>query len=46
MKTFITKIVKEDGSEWEGPEIHAQSWEDAKTKAQELGVILLGHLED
>jgi hypothetical protein len=38
-KTFITEVKNV------GPQIKANSWEEAELKAQELGVTLVGELE-
>jgi hypothetical protein len=45
LKTFVTnKII--DGERFEGENITAESFEEAEAKAKELGLIVLGHLED
>jgi hypothetical protein len=35
---FITHLLKDDGSKWEGPTIVALNWDDAETLAKELPV--------
>ena len=41
MKIFLTKFVH-DLKEYEGPDIHAETWEEAQLIAESQGLILEG----
>lgn len=43
MPTFLTEYAKDDGR-YEGPDIEADSWEDAQQQANALDVDVLGIL--
>ncbi len=41
MNTYLTETTRE-GKRWAGPDIKARYWEEAESRAKELGVKLLG----
>tara|TARA_R100001163_G_C5052172_1_gene188855 strand:- start:604 stop:786 length:183 start_codon:yes stop_codon:yes gene_type:complete len=45
MKIYITKFIH-DGKEYDGPNIHAHSADDAELIAESQGLEVLGELED
>ena len=45
MKIFLTKFVH-DLKEYEGPDIHAETWEEAELIAESQGLILEGELTE
>ena len=45
MKLFLTKFVH-DTKEYEGPDIHAETWEEAELIAELQGLILEGELTE
>jgi hypothetical protein len=45
MKIFLTTFVH-DTKEYEGPDIHAETWEEAQLIAESQGLILEGELTE
>lgn len=41
MSTYLTETTRE-GKRWAGPDIKARYWEEAESRAKELGVKLVG----
>ena len=45
MKIFLTTFVH-DTKQYEGPDIHAETWEEAELIAESQGLILEGELTE
>ena len=45
MKIFLTTFVH-DTKQYEGPDIHAETWEEAQLIAESQGLILEGELTE